>query len=118
MSDTARVTESSGELHVWLIQNNRDFSAHRRTRAGEPIGFVFGVQLRVRSKWWKGALTPLPDYITTDYITTDHITTEYPGRTFAIIEIVVRRPYRQRGIGLRGYSPSRVRPDSASKRMS
>ncbi len=35
------------------------------------------------------ALTPLPD----------EITAEYPGRTFAIIEIAVRRPYRQCGVG-------------------
>lgn len=58
-------------------------------RVGEPIGFAFGVQLRVKSKWWKGALTPLPD----------DITAEYPGRTFAIIEIAVRQPYRRHGVG-------------------
>lgn len=58
-------------------------------RAEEPIGFAFGLQLRAQTKWWHGALTPLPD----------EITTEYPGRTFAIIEIAVRCPYRQRGVG-------------------
>ena len=58
-------------------------------RESEPIGFAFGVQLRARTKWWEGALTPLPD----------SITTEVPGRTFAIIEIAVRLPYRQRGVG-------------------
>lgn len=58
-------------------------------RADEPIGFAFGFQLRARTKWWDGAPTPLPD----------EITAEHPGRTFAIIEIAVRRPYRQRGVG-------------------
>jgi ribosomal protein S18 acetylase RimI-like enzyme len=58
-------------------------------RADEPIGFAFGYQLRVQTQWWDGALTPLPD----------EITTEHSGRTFAIIEIAVRRPYRQRGVG-------------------
>jgi ribosomal protein S18 acetylase RimI-like enzyme len=58
-------------------------------RAGEPIGFAFGYQLRARTKWWDGALTPIPD----------EVTAEHPGRTFAIIEIAVRRPYRQRGVG-------------------
>lgn len=58
-------------------------------RADEPIGFAFGYQLGARTKWWKNILTPLPD----------EITVEHPGRTFAIIEIAVRRPYRQRGAG-------------------
>jgi ribosomal protein S18 acetylase RimI-like enzyme len=71
--------------------DQRNFRLIIARRADEPIGFAFGVQLRVKTKWWKGALTPLPD----------HITTEYPGRTFAIIEIAVRRPYRRQGIGRR-----------------
>lgn len=58
-------------------------------RADEPIGFAFGYQLGARTKWWENTLTPLPD----------EITVEHPGRTFAIIEIAVRRPYRQRGVG-------------------
>lgn len=58
-------------------------------RADQPIGFAFGLQLEMNTTWWKGALRPLPR----------DITTEYPGRTFAIIEIAVRRPYRQRGVG-------------------
>ncbi len=58
-------------------------------RGDEPIGFAFGYQLRTQTKWWDGALTPLPD----------EITAEHSGRTFAIIEIAVRGPYRQRGVG-------------------
>lgn len=58
-------------------------------RADEAIGFAFGVQLRARTKWWNGALTPLPD----------DVTTEHTGRTFAIIELAVRCPYRRRGVG-------------------
>jgi GNAT superfamily N-acetyltransferase len=58
---------------------------------GEPAGFAFGAGLDVRTRWWHGALTPLSPYLTT----------EYPGRTFAIIEIGVRRPYRRRGVARR-----------------
>jgi ribosomal protein S18 acetylase RimI-like enzyme len=58
-------------------------------RADKPIGFAFGYQLRTQTKWWDSTLTPIPD----------EITTERSGRTFAIIEVAVRRPYRQRGIG-------------------
>ncbi|MGH3929084.1 MAG: GNAT family N-acetyltransferase, partial [Pseudonocardiaceae bacterium] len=57
----------------------------------EPIGFGFGHQLSVQTGWWDRALTPLPD----------GITTEYPGRTFAIIEMAVRRRYRRRGVARR-----------------
>ncbi|MGH3911829.1 MAG: GNAT family N-acetyltransferase, partial [Pseudonocardiaceae bacterium] len=61
-------------------------------RCGEElIGFSFGHQLPVRTGWWDGTLAPLPD----------EITTEYPGRTFAIIEMAVRHRYRQRGVARR-----------------
>lgn len=69
--------------------DQRNFRLVVARRADEPIGFAFGLQLRARTKWWAGALTPLPDAITA----------EHSGRTFAIIEIAVRRPYRQRGVG-------------------
>ena len=69
--------------------DQRNFRLVVARRAGEPIGFVFGYQLGARTKWWDGAVTPLPG----------EITTEHSGRTFAIIEIAVRRPYRRRGVG-------------------
>lgn len=69
--------------------DQRNFRLVVARRAGEPIGFAFGLQLRARTKWWDGALTPL----------SDAITAEHSGRTFAIIEIAVQRPYRQRGVG-------------------
>lgn len=67
----------------------RNFRLVVARRAAEPIGFAFGYQLSTRTAWWDGALTPLPG----------EITAEYPGRTFAIIEIAVRQPYRQHGVG-------------------
>jgi ribosomal protein S18 acetylase RimI-like enzyme len=69
--------------------DQRNFRLVVARRADEPIGFAFGFQLHTRTTWWDHALTSLPG----------EITTEYPGRTFAIIEIAVRRPYRQRGVG-------------------
>lgn len=83
----AEVEDFASGWHRTIDQRN--FRLVIARRAGEPIGFAFGVQLRVRTKWWKGALTPLPD----------DLTTEYPGRTFAIIELAVRQPYRQQGVG-------------------
>jgi len=55
----------------------------------EIVGFAFGHQLPTETKWWKGAVTPLPE----------ELTLEHAGRTFAIIELAVRRPYRRMGIG-------------------
>lgn len=65
--------------------NFRLVIAHRK---GEPVGFGFGHQLRANTGWWDGALTALPD----------SIATERPGRTFAIIELAVRHPYRRQGL--------------------
>jgi ribosomal protein S18 acetylase RimI-like enzyme len=93
--------------------DQRSFRLVIARRADEPIGFAFGVQLRARTKWWNGALTSLPD----------DITTEHTGRTFAIIELAVRRPCRRQGVGrqlhnhlIAGLSEERisllVRPDA------
>lgn len=60
-------------------------------RADQPIGFVFGYQLGADTTWWDAALTPL----------SEHVATEWAGRTFAIIEIGVRRPYRCCGVARR-----------------
>lgn len=57
-------------------------------RAHQPIGFTFGLQLLEQTQWWEGAVTPLPG----------EITTEWAARTFAIIELAVRLPYRRRGV--------------------
>lgn len=53
------------------------------------VGFALGHQLLPTTQWWHGLLSPADD----------EITTEYPGRTFVIIEIAVRRPYRRMGFG-------------------
>ncbi len=69
--------------------DQRNFRLVIARRADEPIGFASRVPLQTRTKWWNGALTSLPD----------EVTTEYPGRTFAIIELAVRRPYRRQNVG-------------------
>ncbi|MDP8970782.1 MAG: GNAT family N-acetyltransferase [Actinomycetota bacterium] len=73
------------------------FQTRRLTQTGfrlvtahtsELIGFTFGHTLRPGTGWWRGALTSLPD----------EFTAEPPGRTFAIIELAVRAPWRRRGV--------------------
>jgi len=55
------------------------------------VGFVFGVTLLSTIVWWSRLLTPVPK----------KMSAERPGRTFAVIELVVRRPWRRRGIARR-----------------
>lgn len=57
-------------------------------RDDEPIGFTFGHGLGGQTCWWDGAVTAMPA----------GVTDEYPGRTFAVIEMAVRQPYRRRGV--------------------
>lgn len=55
---------------------------------GEPVAFAFGHSLRTDTKWWDGLLDRVPD----------DLVREYDGRTFAIIELAVKRSHRRRGV--------------------
>ncbi|MQA84030.1 MAG: GNAT family N-acetyltransferase [Streptosporangiales bacterium] len=55
---------------------------------GTLVGVGFGVTLRSSSPWWQNLLTPLPE----------QVTREYRGRTFAVVELLVRAPWRRRHI--------------------
>ena len=61
-----------------------------QARHGEYlVGFAFGLPLRPSTDWWRDLTTPLPA----------EVTTEYPGRTFALTDLVVRAPWRRQRIG-------------------
>jgi GNAT superfamily N-acetyltransferase len=55
---------------------------------GSPVGFAFGYLLPSDTRWWAGALSPLPA----------EFTAEDGKRTFVIIELAVRRPWRRQGV--------------------
>jgi ribosomal protein S18 acetylase RimI-like enzyme len=55
---------------------------------GQAIGAVYGHQLLPDTKWWDNALERLPD----------DVSTERPGRTVAIIDMMVRQEWRRRGV--------------------
>ncbi|MEU3351019.1 GNAT family N-acetyltransferase [Streptomyces sp. NPDC037389] len=55
----------------------------------EVVGFAFGYRLPADTSWWNGMLTPLPS---------QDFTRETGERTFTIIELAVRKPWRRRGI--------------------
>ncbi len=53
------------------------------------VGFAFGLPLRPSTDWWRDLTSALPA----------EVTTEYPGRTFALTEVLVRAPWRRQRIG-------------------
>ncbi len=55
---------------------------------GYLVGYAAGMPLRPSTSWWRDLTTPLPD----------EVTAEHPGRTFALIELLVRAPWRRQGI--------------------
>lgn len=55
---------------------------------GYLVGYAFGMPLRPSASWWRRLTTPLPD----------EVTTEHPGRTFALVELLVRASWRRQGI--------------------
>jgi ribosomal protein S18 acetylase RimI-like enzyme len=65
-----------------------DFRLVLAWRGGSLVGLAFGYELEVDTTWWDG----LRDHAPVE------LTQEHKGRTFAIIELAVRRPFRRRGI--------------------
>ena len=55
----------------------------------ESAGFIYGHQLPADTRRWENALESLPA----------ELTAEWPGRTFLIVELAVRRKFRRRGLG-------------------
>jgi GNAT superfamily N-acetyltransferase len=56
---------------------------------GYLVAYASGLPLRPSTSWWKDLTTQLPD----------NVTAEYPGRTFALTELLVRPSWRRQGIG-------------------
>jgi GNAT superfamily N-acetyltransferase len=59
-----------------------------RDESGQPVGMTFGHGLSADTRWWSGLRDEVPG----------GFTTEWPGRTFAIIELMVRADRRRQGI--------------------
>jgi GNAT superfamily N-acetyltransferase len=55
---------------------------------GYLVGYAAGMPLRPPTLWWRNLTTPLPD----------EVTAEHPGRTFALVELLVRASWRRQGI--------------------
>lgn len=71
------------------VQATQDGFALREARQGaELVGVAFGVTLQPATPWWRNLLEPLPV----------GVTEERPGRTFALVELLVREPWRRQHV--------------------
>ncbi|MFI5064686.1 MAG: GNAT family N-acetyltransferase [Streptosporangiales bacterium] len=71
------------------VQRRQDGFALVEARDGpELAGAAFGVTLQPSTPWWHNLTTTLPA----------EITAEQPGRTFALVEMLVRAPWRRQHI--------------------
>jgi ribosomal protein S18 acetylase RimI-like enzyme len=64
------------------------FSLVTARRLGQLVGFAYGFTLPPTTRWWSGVLTPVPE----------SVATEYPGRTFALIDLAVLPAWHRQGI--------------------
>ncbi len=84
-----------GEEHADLfaerfdVQRRQEGFALVEARDGTDLaGFAFGVTLQPTTPWWNNLTTTLPP----------EVTTERPGRTFALVEMLVRAPWRRQHV--------------------
>lgn len=91
-----------GGLPYSADPEGREFAARLRTQSRQPgfalaaarsggylIGCAMGMPLRPATSWWRDVTAPLPE----------EVTAEPPGRTFALVELMVRGSWRRQGIG-------------------
>jgi GNAT superfamily N-acetyltransferase len=64
------------------------FALAEARHGGYLVGFASGMPLRPSTSWWQDLTTRLPT----------ELTVEHPGRTFALLDLLVRAPWRRQGI--------------------
>ena len=79
--------EFAGRLRVQSRQPG--FVLAEARHGGYLVGYAAGMPLRPSTSWWRDLTTPLPD----------EVTAEHPGRTFALLDLLVRAAWRRQGIG-------------------
>ena len=77
----------AGRLRVQARQPG--FVLAEARHGGYLVGYAAGMPLRPSTSWWRELTTPLPD----------EVTAEHPGRTFALLDLLVRAAWRRQGIG-------------------
>ena len=83
--------DEHGDLFVerFKVQAAQDgFALVEARRGAELVGCCFGVTLQPSTPWWRNLLAPLPE----------ELTKESPGRTFAVVELLVRKAWRRQHV--------------------
>jgi ribosomal protein S18 acetylase RimI-like enzyme len=80
-------------------------AALARTSDGEPVGIAYGYPLSPATGWWDRLTTPVPD----------ELRREDGHRTFGLIELAVRSPWRRLGVARRLHEA--VLADATEKRV-
>ncbi|MGK8525237.1 N-acetyltransferase family protein [Nocardia asteroides] len=87
-------TESESQRHREMLGNmiaSPSFGVALAESHGSLVGFVYGKALADNTGWWDGFQQPVPT----------EVIREWPGRTFAVIDLAVREPERRHGVGRR-----------------
>jgi GNAT superfamily N-acetyltransferase len=71
-----------------VMRRQPGFVLAEARHGGYLVGYAFGMPLRPSTSWWRNLTTALPD----------EVTAEHPGRTFALVELLVRASWRRQGI--------------------
>ena len=66
-------------------------AALARTESGEPVGIAYGYPLGPATGWWGRLVTPV----------SEELSQESGRRTFGLIELAVRAPWRRHGVARR-----------------
>ncbi|MGN9844814.1 GNAT family N-acetyltransferase [Nonomuraea sp. H19] len=73
----------------FAVQRRQEgFALVEARHKAQLVGLGFGVTLLPSTPWWRNLVTPLPE----------SMTTERPGRTWALVELLVRAPWRRRHV--------------------
>jgi ribosomal protein S18 acetylase RimI-like enzyme len=88
-------------LHAEVYPEAADYAARFRVQRRQPgfalaearhggylVGYASGMPLRPSTDWWRHLTAPLAE----------KLTAEHPGRTFALLDLVVRASWRRQGI--------------------
>jgi GNAT superfamily N-acetyltransferase len=85
----ARTDDSALFARRFRVQRRQPgFVLAEARHGGYLVGYAAGMPLRLSTSWWRNLTTPLPN----------EVTTEYPGRTFALVDLLVRASWRRQGI--------------------
>jgi GNAT superfamily N-acetyltransferase len=84
-----RHDDEAGFARRLAVQSRQPgFTLAQAWHGGYLVGYAAGMPLRPATSWWRNLTTSLPD----------EVIAETPGRTFALLDLLVRAPWRRQGI--------------------